>query len=398
MEDLTRYRNEIDDIDKELIQLFEKRMNTVLEIAKHKMKNNTTIFQKDREEKVLSKAVDNLNNKEYSQETIQFFNSIMEISRGLQKRIMDDDKEEKSECNLNSSNEKFDLSNINKYKTLKYEINKKNILVGFPGISGSFTEEALNKFFNKKISKKQFKEFEDVFVALKNKEIDYGIIPIENSSTGAISETYDLLRKYGFYIVGEECIKIDQNLIGIKGTKLEDIKEIYSHPQGIGQSSEFLKQNSNWKLIPFNNTATSAEFVKKLQDKTKAAIASKKAANIYELEIISPCINDITNNYTRFVVISNQIHIDEESNKMSIVFSVEHEAGKLYKVLGYFAENNINMTKIESRPMKDASWRYFFYIDFECSIYNPKVYNLLELIEHNTAYFKFIGVYKNKIE
>ncbi len=398
MEDLTRYRNEIDDIDKELIQLFEKRMNTVLEIAKHKMKNNTTIFQKDREEKVLSKAVDNLNNKEYSQETIQFFNSIMEISRGLQKRIMDDDKEEKSECNLNSSNEKFDLSNINKYKTLKYEINKKNILVGFPGISGSFTEEALNKFFNKKISKKQFKEFEDVFVALKNKEIDYGIIPIENSSTGAISETYDLLRKYGFYIVGEECIKIDQNLIGIKGTKLEDIKEIYSHPQGIGQSSEFLKQNSNWKLIPFNNTATSAEFVKKLQDKTKAAIASKKAANIYELEIISPCINDITNNYTRFVVISNQIHIDEESNKMSIVFSVEHEAGKLYKVLGYFAENNINMTKIESRPMKDASWRYFFYIDFECSLYNPRVYNLLELIEHNTAYFKFIGVYKNKIE
>lgn len=398
MEDLTRYRNEIDDIDKELIQLFEKRMNTVLEIAKHKMKNNTTIFQKDREEKVLSKAVDNLDNKWYSQETIQFFNSIMEISRGLQKRIMDDNKEEKSECNLNSSNEKFDLSNINKYKTLKYEINKKNILVGFPGISGSFTEEALNKFFNKKISKKQFKEFEDVFVALKNKEIDYGIIPIENSSTGAISETYDLLRKYGFYIVGEECIKIDQNLIGIKGTKLEDIKEIYSHPQGIGQSSEFLKQNSNWKLIPFNNTATSAELVKKLQDKTKAAIASKKAANIYELEIISPCINDITNNYTRFVVISNQIHIDEESNKMSIVFSVEHEAGKLYKVLGYFAENNINMTKIESRPMKDASWRYFFYIDFECSIYNPKVYNLLELIEHNTAYFKFIGVYKNKIE
>lgn len=398
MEDLTRYRNEIDEIDKELIQLFEKRMNTVLEIAKHKMKNNTTIFQKDREEKVLSKAVNNLDNKAYSQETIQFFNSIMEISRGLQKRIMDDDREEKFECSLNSSNEKFDLSNINKYKTLKYEINKKNILVGFPGISGSFTEEALNKFFNKKISKKQFKEFEDVFIALKNKEIDYGIIPIENSSTGAISETYDLLRKYGFYIVGEECIKIDQNLIGIKGTKLEDIKEIYSHPQGIGQSSEFLKQNSNWKLIPFNNTATSAELVKKLQDKTKAAIASKKAANIYELEIISPCINDITNNYTRFVVISNQIHIDEESNKMSIVFSVEHEAGKLYKVLGYFAENNINMTKIESRPMKDASWRYFFYIDFECSVYNPKVYNLLELIEHNTAYFKFIGVYKNKIE
>lgn len=123
-----------------------------------------------------------------------------------------------------------------------------------------------------------------------------------------------------------------------------------------------------------------------------------KAASIYELEIISPCINDIANNYTRFVVISNQIHIEEESNKMSVVFSVEHEAGKLYKVLGYFAENNINMTKIESRPMKNASWRYFFYIDFECSIYNSKVYDLLELIEHNTAYFKFMGVYKNKTE
>ncbi|UUC40534.1 prephenate dehydratase [Clostridioides difficile] len=396
MEDLTRYRNEIDNIDKELIQLFEKRMNTVLEIARHKMKNNTTILQKDREEKVLSRAVDNLDNKAYSQETIQFFNSIMEISRGLQKRLMDNDSEQKIEFRLDSSKKKFDLSSVNKYKSLKEELNKKNILVGFPGKSGSFTEEALNKFFNKKTAKKQFKEFEDVFIALKNKEIDYGIIPIENSSTGAISETYDLLRKYGFYIVGEECIKIDQNLIGIKDTKLKDIKEIYSHPQGIGQCSEFLKQNSAWKLIPFNNTATSAELVKKLQDKTKAAIASKKAASIYGLEIISPCINDITNNYTRFVVISNQIHIEEESNKMSVVFSVEHKAGKLYKVLGYFAENNINMTKIESRPMKNTSWRYFFYIDFECSIYNSKVYNLLELIELNTAYFKFMGVYKNK--
>ncbi|AVD34998.1 prephenate dehydratase [Clostridioides difficile] len=396
MEDLTRYRNEIDNIDKELIQLFEKRMNTVLEIARHKMKNNTTILQKDREEKVLSRAVDNLDNKAYSQETIQFFNSIMEISRGLQKRLMDNDSEQKIEFRLDSSKKKFDLSSVNKYKSLKEELNKKNILVGFPGKSGSFTEEALNKFFNKKTAKKQFKEFEDVFIALKNKKIDYGIIPIENSSTGAISETYDLLRKYGFYIVGEECIKIDQNLIGIKDTKLKDIKEIYSHPQGIGQCSEFLKQNSAWKLIPFNNTATSAELVKKLQDKTKAAIASKKAASIYGLEIISPCINDITNNYTRFVVISNQIHIEEESNKMSVVFSVEHKAGKLYKVLGYFAENNINMTKIESRPMKNTSWRYFFYIDFECSIYNSKVYNLLELIELNTAYFKFMGVYKNK--
>lgn len=396
MEDLTRYRNEIDNIDKELIQLFEKRMNTVLEIARHKMKNNTTILQKDREEKVLSRAVDNLDNKAYSQETIQFFNSIMEISRGLQKRLMDNDSEQKIEFRLDSSKKKFDLSSVNKYKSLKDELNKKNILVGFSGKSGSFTEEALNKFFNKKTAKKQFKEFEDVFIALKNKKIDYGIIPIENSSTGAISETYDLLRKYGFYIVGEECIKIDQNLIGIKDTKLKDIKEIYSHPQGIGQCSEFLKQNSAWKLIPFNNTATSAELVKKLQDKTKAAIASKKAASIYGLEIISPCINDITNNYTRFVVISNQIHIEEESNKMSVVFSVEHKAGKLYKVLGYFAENNINMTKIESRPMKNTSWRYFFYIDFECSIYNSKVYNLLELIELNTAYFKFMGVYKNK--
>ncbi|MCC0671253.1 prephenate dehydratase [Clostridioides sp. ES-S-0145-01] len=398
MEDLTRYRNKIDDIDKELVQLFEKRMNIVLEIARYKMKNNTTILQKDREEKVLSKAVDNLEDKKYSQETVQFFNSVMEVSRNLQKRLIDNDVEEKNENSSNSSNENFDLLNLYKYKSLKSELNKKNLLVGFPGISGSFTEEALTKFFNTQITKKQFKEFEDVFIALQNKEINYGIIPIENSSTGAISETYDLLGKYGFYIVGEECIKINQNLIGIKGTNLEDIKEIYSHPQGIGQSSEFLKQNSQWKLIPFNNTATSAELVKRLQDKTKAAIASKKAATIYGLEIISPCINDITDNYTRFVVISNEIHIEEESNKMSIVFSVEHEAGKLYKILGYFAENDINMTKIESRPMKNASWRYFFYIDFECSIYDSKVCSLLDMIERNTAYFKFIGVYRNKIE
>ena len=235
-----------------------------------------------------------------------------------------------------------------------------------------------------------------MFIALQNREVDYGIIPIENSSTGGISDTYDLLRKYGFYILGEECIRIEQHLVGLEGSIVEEIDEIYSHPQGIEQSSEFLKQYHHWKLIPFHNTAISAKLIKDLGDNTKAAIASKRAADIYGLKVIKECINNQKDNFTRFIVISRELKVVEEANKVSVVFSLENEAGTLYRLLRHFAENNINLIKIESRPMKDTSWRYFLYLDFEGDIEGKEVKNALRLIEENSAYFKLLGAYERK--
>ncbi|WP_252234643.1 prephenate dehydratase [Clostridium sp. ZS1] len=379
MSGLEDYRNSIDEIDQKITELFEQRMDVVLKVGECKKKNNLPIFNKNREDEVIKKNLGYLKNQDYIEETEKFFERLMEISRQLQSRKMIEEdllKEKKSNGNINVYEEKK---------------------IGFYGAQGSFTEEAMIKYFGEDKNSKSYEEFEDVFLAIKNDEINYGILPIENSSTGAISSVYDLLYKYEFFINGEVCIKINQNLIGIEGSNLNEIKEIYSHAQGFEQSSDFLKKYNEWKLIPFHSTASSAKLIKELDDKSKAAIGSKRVANIYNLEIIKENINNQTENFTRFVIISKQLEENKNSNKISVVFSLEDKAGTLYKLLRHFAENNINMIKIESRPMKNGPWKYFLYVDFEGDLFSEKVKKSLYLIEQSSAYFKLLGTYeKNK--
>ena len=376
MADLDDYRNKIDEIDKEITRLFEERMDTVIKIANYKKDNNLPIFNRDREDEVIDKNVGYLKNNDYAEETRKFFISLMEVSRELQSRKM-------IEAEENVEN-KVILEEIRNVRAGK---------IGYYGVPGSFSEEAMLKYFGELEDSNSYGEFEDVFLAVKNDEIKYGVVPIENSSTGAISQVYDLLYKYGFYIVGEECIKINQNLIGVKGTTLDTIKEVYSHPQPIEQSTEFLKNHSDWKLIPYHSTAACAKFISDLKDTSKAAIASNRAASMYDLEIIKEKINNKSDNSTRFIIISKELETDSSCNKVSVVFSLEHKAGTLYKLLRHFAENNINMMKIESRPMEKGAWKYFLYVDFEGNIESQEVKIALKLIEQSSAYFKLIGTY-----
>lgn len=374
MKDLNQCRREIDEIDKELIALFEKRMDIAINVAEYKKENKLPILNAKREEEVIDKNVGALKNKEYSYIARKFFANMMELSRSVQAKFISVEKD----INIESIN-------IDKTKRL-----------GFQGVPGSFSEEALLKYFGENIDETPYEEFEDVFSALKNNEIDYGILPIENSCTGAITQVYDLLSNYGFYIVGEECIKIDQHLIGVEGTTVNSIEEIYSHPQGFEQSNEFLKNNHSWKLIPYHNTAISAKMIKNLNDKSKAAIASERAAKIYGLNIIKRAINNNKDNHTKFIIIGRDLTVSENSNKISVVFSLEDEAGTLYRLLRYFAENNINMIKIESRPNKHTSWKYLLYVDFEGNLNNEEVQNAIKLIEKNSGYFKLLGNYKRR--
>ena len=382
---LSECRNEIDKIDKELVELFEKRMNVAINVAKYKIENNIPIFNGAREAEVIEKNINRLNNKEYSKLTEKFFTHLMELSRSLQADIID--KNNKKNNNIIGLIEENISTNENKRDL-------KNIKIGYQGVKGSFSEEAMIKYFGENHTTTDYEEFEDVFVALKNNEIDYGILPIENSSTGAITTVYDLLVQYGLYIVGEECIKIDQNLIGVKGSKLEDIKEIYSHPQGFEQSSEFLSKQNNLKLIPFHNTAISAKYISEINDKSKAAIASLRAAKIYGLDVIQKEINDKDNNHTKFVIVGRKLESSKECNKITVVFSLDDKAGTLYNLLRHFAENNINMIKIESRPSKNEPWQYLLYVDFDGNIENEDVKKAIKLIEEKSEYFKLIGCYE----
>ncbi|PAB59839.1 chorismate mutase [Anaeromicrobium sediminis] len=364
MDKLDLLRCEIDSVDKELVKLFERRMEIVTEIGKFKEETNMPILNKSREEEVLKKNASYLKDEELVGPMKEFFKKVMEISRDVQRERM-----------------------------LNRVIDKKSkIKVGFQGQSGSFSEAALNEYFTD-VESMNVETFEDVFVSLHSNHIDYGVLPIENSSTGGISEVYDLLKKYNGYIIGEVCLKVKHNLLGVEGSSIELLEEIYSHPQALEQSKEFLKKYPHIKLIPYKNTAISAKYIMEQKDVKKGAVASVNAAEIYNLKVLKENIHHNHNNYTRFVIIGKNPEICENANKVSVLVNTNHEAGALFNVLRYFADNDISMLKIESRPIIGRSWEYFFYIDFQGNIHDEHVKKAIKLIEDNANYFKLMGNY-----
>lgn len=271
-------------------------------------------------------------------------------------------------------------------------MNEKEIIAGYQGVPGSFSQQALTEYFDS-VEAYHYSDFEDVLIALESGTIDYGVLPIENSSTGGISDTYQLLRKYDCSIVGERCIRIEHHLLGVSGSNLKSIKQVYSHPQGYEQSIQFFKKHPNIQFMPYKNTAESAKYISELNDISIGAIASKKAANIYHLEVLAEKINTTDWNYTRFAIIAKKALITDACNKLSIVITVPHTPGSLYKAMSYFERNQLNLTKIESRPLLNKPWHYFFYLDLEGNLNNPVVLKALENVKNISSYFKILGNY-----
>ena len=374
MELLEDYRVEIDKIDREITQLLEKRMNVAKAISKYKMENNMQIFHPDREKMVIEKNKGYLENKEYEELVESFYDNLMYLSRLVQQK---------------------EIYTENKIYTKPYKNDRENLVVGYQGVAGSFGNEAMLKYFKNIKEAKSYEKFEEVFKAVESGEIEYGILPVENSSTGGIGTVEDLLKEYNLYIVGEECIKISQNLVGIKGATVDDIKEVYSHPQGFEQSTKFFDKHKNYNLIPYSNTAISAKLVSDLKDKSKAAIASERAAKLYDLKIIKKDVNDLKNNYTRFIVIGRDLECDETCDKVSILFSVEDTSGGLYNLIRDIKEFGLNMSKIESRPNRNNPWNYIFFVDFDGNLFDENIKQAVNVIARNSKYFKLLGCYRD---
>lgn len=374
MELLEDYRVEIDKIDREITQLLEKRMNVAKAISKYKIENNMQIFHPDREKMVIEKNKGYLENKEYEELVESFYDNLMYLSRLVQQK---------------------EIYPENKIYTKPYKNDRENLVVGYQGVAGSFGNEAMLKYFKNIKEAKSYEKFEEVFKAVESGEIEYGILPVENSSTGGIGTVEDLLKEYNLYIVGEECIKISQNLVGIKGATVDDIKEVYSHPQGFEQSTKFFDKHKNYNLIPYSNTAISAKLVSDLKDKSKAAIASKRAAKLYDLKIIKKDVNDLKNNYTRFIVIGRDLECDETCDKVSILFSVEDTSGGLYNLIRDIKEFGLNMSKIESRPNRNNPWNYIFFVDFDGNLFDENIKQAVNVIARNSKYFKLLGCYRD---
>lgn len=266
--------------------------------------------------------------------------------------------------------------------------------VGCYGAKGSYTYEAMEQqFAGKEREESYFPLFEDVVKAVKDGTIDYGVLPIENSSTGGITEVYDLIQKYDCAVVGEQLVKIEHNLLGIPGATLADIDTVYSHPQGFRQCRPFFNEHRDWTLEPYFSTSRSAERVAEDGRKNQAAVASRTAARLYGLSVLAENIYFNQRNYTRFFIIAPKMEITEDADKITLVISVKHEPGALYHVLGYFFYGGMNMTHLESRPMEGHPFEYFFHIDVKGRIHDPSNAQTLHGLASMCTYFKILGNY-----
>lgn len=373
MKDLKQCREEIDIIDQQMIELFEKRMNVAKDVVLYKLEHDMPIFQSDREKQVIEKNVNRIQNSQLKKYAEIYIQDMMNISKSYQA----------SHIPIHSS---YDLK----------EPHFQKIVVGFQGVSGSFSEHALESYFGSDTKRKNFQQFEDVFKALQKDEIDYGVVPLENSSTGAINDNYDLIRDYGFFIVGEQSLSISQHLLGIKGTKVEEITDVYSHPQGILQCTQFLSQYPQIQSHEYVNTAVSAKYIAEQQNPHFAAIASKKAAELYDLDILEENIQNVKTNSTRFIIFTKHLERVKDATCVSIVFTLSHKVGSLYQVMKIINDNQINMLRIESRPLLDTPWEYYFYVDFEGDLEDQNILLALEDMKAHTSTLRVLGNYAKK--
>jgi chorismate mutase/prephenate dehydratase len=266
------------------------------------------------------------------------------------------------------------------------------VKVAFQGERGAFSEDAATKLFGGDIDFLPCVRLKEVFELVSNDEVEFGLVPVENSQAGSINETYDLLLGYPLNIFAEVILKVSHCLMALPGEKLAGITTIYSHPQALAQCAEFLSK-LNVESMSSYDTAGSAKMIKEEKLRNCAAIASKRAADIYGLEILAPEIETNVNNYTRFVAISKQKAKPAQKNKTSLVFAIEHKPGSLYRILGILATRNINLTKLESRPSRTKPWEYVFYADFEGHL-NGEIYQeAVRELQGETTFIKILGSY-----
>lgn len=265
--------------------------------------------------------------------------------------------------------------------------------VAFQGIEGSFSDGACIKVFGPEVQRVGLSHFQFVVEGVVKGDYDYGVLPIENSSTGSINDVYDLLYQEPCYIVGETALEITQNLLAVPGTKLEDVKFVYSHPQGLGQSQRFLLQHGI-EARPYADTAMSARFIAETRPEGGAAIASQQAAEVYGLEVLVPHVNFNYSNITRFVVIRKEPEFPQGQNKVSIVFKTAHRPGALLEALQFFADGHYDMSRIESRPVIGKPWEYSFYIDLLGRWDDENFLECLRQVRDTTVDFRVLGTYE----
>lgn len=374
--DLSEIRQDIDKIDRQLLDLLCRRLDCSLEVADYKAAWGLPVLNQQREDEILAQVRQSARDG-YGEAAALIFATTMDVSRGLQHRRMAAGKALREQLR----------------QAQRQLLPVSQARVACAGRPGAYAHEAARRMFPGGPLPHFVQSFADVFTAVEKGEADYGVVPVENSSAGSVNEVYDLILSHRFTIAAAVEVPVHHYLLGIPGADLSKVTAVYSHHQGLEQCGEYIAAH-HLEPRQYSNTAAAAEMVSLAGDPTIAAIASKTAGELYGLQILSDNIQIVDDNSTRFIAISSRLTIPQDADKISLIFTLPHVTGSLYRILARFAMEGLNLTKIESRPQRSGGFEYIFYLDFEGSLQNPATVDLLCALSEEMPVFSFLGNYR----
>lgn len=374
---LEELRKKIDTVDDQLVQLFRERMEIAAEVADYKAAHGLPVLQPAREREKLQDVAEK-SGEELQSYTRVLYSLLFELSRAYQGRRMEQDNA--------------------LYHTITDALEHTDKMLPVSpsvicqGVEGAYSQLAAEKLF-KSPKIMYVNTFEHVFTAIEKGLCRYGVLPIENSSAGSVKQVYDQMVRRNFHIVRSVRLRVSHNLLALKGTALEDIREIYSHEQAIRQCGKFLSTLKGVRVIPCENTAAAAQMVAQSGRRDVAALASSACAELYNLSCLASSVQDEGNNHTRFICIAKNLEIYPGADKTTLMLILPHKPGSLYKALARIYALGINLLKLESRPLPERDFEFMFYFDLETSVYSEEFKQLMCELESICEEFHYLGSY-----
>lgn len=376
METLEELRVKLDEIDDQIVNLYEQRMEICAHVGEYKIQTGKKVLDRQREKEKLENVAGKASNPFNKKGVTELYEQLMSMSRKLQYEQL------------------VKAGALGRLPFIQVDsLDADQARVVFPGTEGAYSEAAMKRYFGENCNSFYVRTFREAMEAIEDGAADFAVLPIENSTAGAVDEMYDLLVEFENYIVGETVIPIRHTLSGLPGASLKDVKTVYSKGVALMQATHFLDAHSSWQRINVANTAIAAKKVVEDQDLSQAAVCSAYAAKVHGLQVLVDNINDNEYNSTRFIVVTNQKIFLKHASKISICLEVSHESGSLYRVLSHFIYNDLNMTKIESRPIEGRDWEYRFFIDFEGNMADGAVKNAIRGLREECRNLRILGNY-----
>ena len=376
MSTLEELREQMDEVDDQIVKLYRERMHLCDEIGAYKVRSGVKVLDRQREREKLQHVTGQMEDEFCKKGVRELFEQLMSMGRKLQYQRL------------------VEAGALGRLPFIGVDsLDAEGARVVFPGTEGAYSQAATEHYFGKNCNSFYVKTFREAMEAIEEGSADFAVLPIENSTAGAVDEMYDLLVEFENYIVGETVIPIQNTLSALPGTKFDEIERVYSKGVALMQASKFLEEHGDWQQISVANTAIAAKKVRDEQDKSQAAVCSAYAAEVHGLEVLADNINDESGNCTRFIVVTNQKIFLKDASKISLCVEHSHESGSLYHMLSHFIYNDLDMTKIESRPIEGRNWEYRFFIDIEGNLADAAVKNAIRGLREEARSLRILGNY-----